>query len=40
MSKHLGIFPKDREGGNSAKVWVKKISLETIIAYLVYWTYL
>ena len=30
--------PKNRGGGNSAKVWVKKASSETIIVFLVYWT--
>ena len=46
VSKHLGILPKNRAGGNSAKVWVKTISSETIIVYwtcllstiIVYWT--
>ena len=38
VSKHLGILPNIREGGNSAKVWIKTISPETIILYLVYWT--
>ena len=38
VSKHLGILPNIREVGNSAKVWIKTISPETIILYLVYWT--
>ena len=38
VSKNIGILPKVRGGGNSAKVWVKTISPETIILYLVYWT--
>ena len=38
VSKHLGLLPKIREGGNSAKIWVKTVSLGTIIVYLVYWT--
>ena len=38
VSKHLGILPNISEGGNSAKVWIKTISPETIILYLVYWT--
>ena len=38
VSKHLGILPKIRAGGNSAKVWVKTISPETILVYLIYWT--
>ena len=38
LSKHLGILPKYRGEGNSANVWVKLISSERIIVYLVYWT--
>ena len=38
VSKHLGILRKIRGGGNSAKVWVKTASPETIIVFLVYWT--
>ena len=38
VSKHLGILQKIRGGGNSAKVWVKTVSLERIIFFLVYWT--
>ena len=38
VSKHLGILPKIRGRGNSAQVWVKTASSETIIVYLVYWT--
>ena len=37
-SKHLGILPKTRGGGKSAKVEVKTASSETIIVYLVDWT--
>ena len=35
--KHLGTLPKIRGGGNSAKVWVKAASSETVTV-LVYWT--
>ena len=38
VSNRLGILPKTRGGGNSAKVGVKAASSETMIAYLVYWT--
>ena len=36
VSKHLGIRPKIRERGNSAKVWVKTASSETIIVFFVF----
>ena len=36
VSKHLGILPKIRGEGNSAKVWVKTASFETKIVFLVY----
>ena len=36
VSKHLGIVPKMRGGGNSAKVWAKRASSAGIIACLVY----
>ena len=38
IPKHLGILQKIRGGVNSAKVWVKTSSSETIIVFLVYWT--
>ena len=38
VSNPLGIIPKIRGGGNSAKVRVNAASSETMIAYLVYWT--
>ena len=31
VSKHLGILPKLRGGGNSVKVWVKTASSRTMI---------
>ena len=37
-SKHLGVPPKTKGGGNSAKVEVKTAASETIIVYLVDWT--
>ena len=36
VSEHLGIVPKIRVGGNSAKVWVKRASSAGTIACLVY----
>ena len=36
ISKHLGILPKIRVGGNSARVWVKTDSSATEIFSLVY----
>ena len=35
-SKYLGIFPKIQRGGNSARVWVKTVTLVAIIVFLVY----
>ena len=34
--KYLGIFPKIRGGGNSARVWVKTATLAAAIVLLVY----
>ena len=36
VSKHVGIVPKNRGGGNNAKVWVKTASSATIIVFWVY----
>ena len=34
--KYLGIFPKIRGGGNSARVWVKTATLAAATVLLVY----
>ena len=36
VSKHLGIRPKIRGRGSSAKVWVKTAFSETIIVFFVF----
>ena len=36
VSKYLGIFAKLREGGNSARVWVKTATSAAIMVFLVY----
>ena len=36
VSIQLGILPKIRGGGNSARVWVETASSATIIVFLVY----
>ena len=34
VSKHLRIFPKNKQSRNSAMVWIKTASSVTIIVYL------